>query len=85
MNNQKIKVVLISGFVFAVSIALIEFLLYNFCTNNIMCLGLIIIPIFPGVLINLEGNLSVAVSFIVWFLLGSLMGFLVYKMKVKKS
>jgi len=50
-----------------------------------MCLGLIIIPLFPGVLINLEGNLSVAVSFIVWFLLGSLMGFLVYKMKVKKS
>ena len=80
MKNLK-NIIWIIGITFAFLIGLIELLLYNFCTNNIMCLGLLIIPLLPGTLLNLEGFTSVIVSLIFWFLIGSLIGFLVYKVK----
>ena len=84
MKNPKTNIIWIIGLVFALLIGLIELLLYKFCTDNIMCLGLLIIPLLPGGLLNLEGTTSIIISLIFWFLLGSLIGFLIYKVKKTK-
>lgn len=81
MNKLKNKTIFIWGISFAFIIGLIELLLYKFCTDDLLCLGLLIVPLLPGALLNLEGNVSIIVSLIFWFLLGSLIGFLVYKVK----
>ena len=81
MKNSKNKFILLFGIIFAVIIGVIELILYNFCTDNIMCFGLLIIPLLPGTLLNLSGNVSIFISLIFWFLLGSLIGFLIYKLK----
>ena len=83
MRNSKSRFILLFGIVFAVIIGAIELILYNFCTDDIMCLGLLIIPLLPGTLLNLSGNVSIFISILFWFLLGSLIGFLVYKVKNK--
>jgi len=83
MRNSKSRFILLFGIVFAVIIGAIELILYNFCTDDIMCLGLLIIPLLPGTLLNLSGNVSIFISLLFWFLLGSLIGFLVYKVKNK--
>ena len=81
---KKLKnIIWITGIIFAVLIGVIELLLYNFCTSNVMCLGLLIIPLLPGTLLNIEGFTSVIVSLIFWFLIGSLIGLIVYKLKKK--
>lgn len=82
MNNQK-KFILLFGIVFAVIIGLIELILYISCTDDILCFGLLVIPLLPGTLLNLSGTISIIVSLLFWFLLGSLIGFLVYKLKKK--
>lgn len=81
MTNSKNRFILLFGTTFAVVIGIIELILYNFCTDDIMCFGLLIIPLLPGVLLNLSGTMSIIISLIFWFLIGSLMGFLVYKVK----
>ena len=53
----------------------------NKCTDNIGCFLFIAIPLLPGALLRLEGVASVVTSLLFWFLLGSLIGFLVYKFK----
>lgn len=83
MNKLKNKTILVWGGSFAFIIGLIELLLYKFCTDDLLCLGLLIVPLLPGALLNLEGNTSIIVSLISWFLIGSLIGFLVYKIKKK--
>ena len=83
MKNSKNRFILLFGIIFAVVIGFIELLLYNFCKDDIMCFALLIIPLLPGTLLNLGGVISVIVSFIFWFLLGSLIGFLVYKIRNK--
>ena len=83
MKNSKNKFILLFGIIFAVIIGAIELILYNFCTDDIMCFGLLIIPLLPGALLNWSGTMSIIISLIFWFLIGSLIGFLVYKFKKK--
>jgi len=80
MKNPK-KFILLFGIIFTSIIGVIELSLYNFCTDDILCFGLLIIPLLPGTLLNLSGNISIVISLIFWFLLGSLIGFFVYKIK----
>ena len=83
MINTKYKIILIWGTLFVIIIGGIELILYKFCTSNIMCFALLIIPFLLGALLKLEGFALLIVSLIFWFLLGSLIGFLVYKIKKK--
>ena len=82
MKNPK-KFILIFGIALVTIIGVIELIIYNFCTDDILCFGLLIIPLLPGTLLNLNGNISIIISLIFWFLIGSLIGFLVYKIKKK--
>ena len=80
MKNPK-KIILLFGIIFTTIIGLIELSLYNFCTDDILCFGLLIIPLLPGTLLNLNGDISIIVSLIFWFLLGSLIGVLIYRLR----
>ena len=80
----KYKEVWISGIGLALIMGLIGTISFYKCTDNIGCLFYTIIPLLPGVFLNLEGVTSITVSLIFWFLLGSLIGFIVYKIKYKK-
>jgi len=79
----KYKVVWISGLTLSLLMGLFGVYSYQTCTQNVGCLLYVIIPLLPGVLLNLEGAASIITSLIFWFLLGSLIGFLVYKNKKK--
>lgn len=81
MIDIKNKIVLGTGLIFSISMAVIGLLLYTYCTDDLLCVGLIIIPILPGVLLNLEGVISILVSLIFWFLIGALIGLLISKLK----
>lgn len=80
--NQKYKPLLF-GLGLVLAVGLIELALFYSCKNSLLCVVLLSIPLLPGALLNLEGYVSIFVSIIFWFLIGSLIGFLVYK--VKKS
>jgi len=77
------KKVLLWGLIVAGIIGISELLLYTFCTDDILCFGLLIIPLLPSTLLGFEGTLSIIISLIFWFLIGSLIGFLIYKLKNK--
>ena len=83
MKNTKLFIVILSGFFLSLIMGLISFITLKKCTDNIGCLLYFSIPLLPGILLNLKGNISIMVSLIFWFLLGSLIGFLVYKVKKK--
>ena len=78
---------LIIGSVISILIVIIEIVLLNYCTDSLFCFGLMVIPTLPSVLIfkgRLDGYALILVTLIFWFLLGSLIGFLVYKIKKNK-
>lgn len=77
----KYKWIWISGLVFSLLMGLVGAYSYQKCTQNVGCLLYVFIPLLPGILLNLEGASSIITSLIFWFLLGSLIGFLVYKFK----
>ncbi len=79
----KYKELWIFGIGLALIMGLIGTISFYKCTNNIGCLFYITIPLLPGVFLDLEGLTSITISLIFWFLLGSLIGFLVYKVKKK--
>jgi len=81
MINPKYKIIWMWGILFAIIIGGIELILYKFCTNDIMCFALLIIPFLLGAVLKLEGFTLLVVSIIFWFILGSLIGFLIYKFK----
>jgi len=78
-NNLKYPIV--GGVASTVLFGFIELVLYYTCTNNLACLFLLSIPILPGILLGLERYNLILFSLFFWFLLGSLIGFLVYKVK----
>ena len=82
MENN-IKYPMVGGVISTLIFGFMELLLYYTCTNNLACLFLLSIPILPGILLGLERYGLVLVSIFIWFLLGSLIGFLVYKVKKK--
>ena len=73
-----------SGLVVSLFMGVLGWITLKKCTHNIGCFLFIAIPLLPGVLLRLQGVTSIIVSLIFWFLLGSLIGFLVYKLKKAK-
>ena len=80
----KYKEILIFGIGLALIMSLIGTISFYKCTDNIGCLFYTTIPLLPGVFLNLESVTSIIVSLFFWFLLGSLIGFLIYKLKKTK-
>lgn len=80
-NNVKYPV--IGGAISTIIFGFLELLLYTTCTNNLACLFLLSIPILPGILLGFERYSLVISSIFFWFLIGSLIGFLVYKVQKK--
>ena len=79
--NRKVSLPLISGVLLSLFMAMLWLVIFKNCTNDLGCLAFLVIPILPGFLLNLEGITSIIVSLIFWFLLGSLISFLIYKLK----
>ncbi len=75
------KIIWISGIVLPLLMLLFWIISFKTCTDNIGCIVYLAIPLLPSVLLKLEGATSIIVSLIFWFLVGSLIGFLVYKFK----
>jgi len=77
------KIIWISGFALCLFMLLFWVISFKTCNDNIGCLVYLAIPLLPSLILKLEGYTSVIVSLIFWFLLGALIGFLVYKIKKK--
>ena len=77
----KYKEIWIFGIGLALIMGSIGTISFYKCTDNIGCLFYTTILLLPGILLNLEGLTSITISLLFWFLIGSLIGFLVYKIK----
>lgn len=77
--------VLGSGSILTLFMGFLGWITLKKCTENIGCFLFIAIPLLPGALLRLEGITSVITSLLFWFLIGSLIGFLVYKIKNKQN
>ena len=80
-RNKLIMWIFGSGLILSLFMGILGWVTLKKCTENIGCFLFIAIPLLPGVLLRLEGITSIIVSLISWFILGSLIGFLVYKIK----
>ena len=78
------KIIWIFGIVLPIIMLLFWIISFKVCTDNIGCIVYLAIPLLPSVLLKLKGTTSIIVSRLFWFLLGSLIGFLVYKVKKTK-
>jgi len=83
IRDKKFYLPLIFGIALNLLMVLYWFFMFRTCNDDLGCLVFLIIPLLPGFMLHLKGSLSIIVSFIVWFLLGSLIGFLVYKLRKK--
>ena len=81
LNKKLLVWTLGLGLVLSLFMVIVGWLTINKCNNNIGCFLFIAIPLLPGFLLRLEGGISIFVSFLFWFLIGALIGFLVYKFK----
>ena len=81
--NNKIGLPLIFGILLSLFMLILWLVLFNTCIDDLGCLAFLVIPILPGFLLKLVGTTSIIISLIFWFLIGSLIGFLVYKFKKK--
>lgn len=79
MNTR--NVIWISGLILSSIMAFFWFISFRTCNENIGCLLYLALPLFPGIILNLEGITSIVVSLFFWFLLGALIGFLISKIK----
>ena len=77
----KYKEIWIFGVGLALIMGLIGTISFYKCTDNIGCLFYTTIPLLPGIFLNLEGLTSITIILLFWFLLGSLIGFLIYNFK----
>ena len=83
MKMNKIHIIWVSGVLLALLMGIIAFFGFKNCEQDLGCIIFVIIPGYPGLILGLEGFTSILVSLLFWFLLGSLIGFLVYKIKKK--
>ena len=82
MGKNKLLIWILGfGIILSLFMGILGWVTLNKCTDNIGCFLFIAIPLLPGALLRLEGVASVVTSLLFWFLLGSLIGFLVYKFK----
>jgi len=77
------KIIWISGVALSLFMLLFWIISFKTCDDDIGCLVYLAIPLLPSLILKLEGYTSVIISLVFWFLLGSLVGFLVYKLKKK--
>ena len=84
IKMNKVHVIWLSGALLTLIMGLVAFYGLKICSQDIGCLIFIIISGYPGLSLGLEGFTSILVSLIFWFLLGSLIGFLVYEIKKKQ-
>ena len=80
-KNKLFMLMLGSGLILSLFMGIVGWVTLKKCTQNIGCFLFIAIPLLPGALLRLEGITSIIISLILWFFLGSLIGFLVYKVK----
>ena len=74
----------IPGLILGLVMISIPWIAQKNCTQNIGCLLFTVLPLYPAVLLKIKNyTLSIFVSFVFWFLLGSLIGFLIYKFNKK--
>ena len=78
---NKIHVIWIFGILLTLIMGLVAFYGLKICNQDIGCLVFVVISGYPGLSLGLVGVASILVSLIFWFLIGSLIGFLVYKIK----
>lgn len=84
--KKKSKYILLWGISIAAIVSIIELLLFGVCKEGLVCVDILSILLIPGLLV--EGILSGAYSllifdFIFYFILGSLIGWVVWKVKKK--
>ena len=83
---NKLHLIWISGLSLGIIMIVIPWLAQKNCTQNIGCLLFTVLPLYPAIALKIKNyTFSILISFIFWFLLGSLIGFLVYKIKKNKS
>ena len=81
---NRINLILIPGIVLGLVMIAIPWLAQKNCTQNIGCLLFTVLPLYPAVLLKIKSyTFSILISLLFWFLLGSLTGFLVYRIKKK--
>ena len=79
--DNKFGLPLIIGISLSLFMLVLWFILFNICIDDVGCLAFLVIPILPGFILGLRDSTSIFISLVFWFLLGSLIGFLVYKIK----
>ena len=84
LNKNLLLWILGLGLILSLFMVIVGWTTINKCNNNIGCFLFIAIPLLPGFLLKLEGISSILASFLFWFLMGSLIGFLIYKFKKTK-
>jgi len=83
IQDKKLSLPLIFGVLLSFLMILYWFYTYKTCNDDLGCIAFLMVPLFPSIVLNLEGTTSIIVSLIFWFLLGSLIGYLIYKVKNK--
>ena len=81
LYNKRLFLLVIFGLLLSLLMTLFWFITFERCTDDLGCLAFLIIPLFPGFSLGLEGAYSIIVSLIFWFLIGSLIGYVIYKLK----
>ena len=81
--DKQYKYLIIGGVISFLFFGVIELLLYYGCTNNLICIVLLSVLVIPGVILGLEKYSLIVFSALTWFLLGSLIGFIIYKFRKK--
>ena len=82
---NRLHLIWILGLILGIIMIAIPWLAQKNCTQNIGCLLFTVLPLYPAISLKIKSyTLSILISFIFWFLLGSLIGFLVYKVKKTK-
>jgi len=88
--NKKIKWFGYGGIIGTVIAVLLEAFLLSVCTSNLACVGINLILFYPALYISKLTNSALTTSFdvlvnaIVYFILGGIIGLIVYKVKNKK-
>lgn len=91
-NKKIIKITIFSGVSLSIFMLLIFGVFYSLCKGSprLDCLFVLLFIPSPGIFIdnllnlNLEGASLLSVAIFIWFLLGALIGFLIYKFKKAK-
>lgn len=87
MKLDNFKKPAIYGVILVILIILIEVFTLSYCTNDLGCLALMFIFAFPAAMLGLDLGtyLSFFINILFYFLLGTIVGFLVERFKSKSK